>query len=289
MEQSKTWRKLNFRRTNISYKYHPFQFPIINELLNNREHRIISNIDDYSMTVILLSIHVILADRVIRVGEKEILLQKLIEKFPRITPSDLNYLLKMYFFQFNNGDDAYIFKYSLEVLPGYINSEIRDKAVKNNLCYFLCEVAMADNEFSKAEKHVLLKICRGLGLTDMDIARLFAYFEGRITDINFSTRHRWEKQIKETKKRAKTKRTRQKPTKVRFNYSLYKYHSALIILGVTKNTSVDLIKRAYKNLAKQYHPDRFVNIPAMEKQKSTEMFIKIQNAYELVKKIKRFT
>ncbi len=48
------------------------------------------------------------------------------------------------------------------------------------------------------------------------------------------------------------------------------------ILGVSKNATTDQIKRAYRRLAKQYHPD--VN-PSPE---AHQIFIEIQEAYEVL-------
>jgi len=51
------------------------------------------------------------------------------------------------------------------------------------------------------------------------------------------------------------------------------------ILGVSKNASSDDIKKAYKKLALQYHPDR--NTEA-NKEKSQEKFVVINEAYEVL-------
>ena len=48
-------------------------------------------------------------------------------------------------------------------------------------------------------------------------------------------------------------------------------------LGVTNDSTDAEIKRAYRKLARQYHPDRNPNDTASE-----ERFKSIQNAYELI-------
>jgi len=50
------------------------------------------------------------------------------------------------------------------------------------------------------------------------------------------------------------------------------------ILGVSENASVDEIKKAYRQLAKQYHPDRQKN-----NQQAEEKFKEIVEAYEVLK------
>ncbi len=287
MGNFKNWQKIRFRNKDISWSYYPFLFPLFNELFQTREYEILRKIDDLTKSIILLSINVMRADNSIHSREANVLRSKLIELFPTIKIKDLDYLLKAYYNKFRNSPDSQSFKFSAEVLPGYINKEIRDKSVKNHISYFLCEIAMADKVFKKEEKEMLLKLFRNLGLTDMDIARLFAFFDGRVDAINFSPKHRWEIPKKKSKKKKK-KQTKRKQRIIRPANSQYKFHSALIILGVTKNSSSTQIKRAYKKLVMQYHPDRFVNQPIRQQDKATEMFIKIQAAYELVKRVKKF-
>lgn len=50
------------------------------------------------------------------------------------------------------------------------------------------------------------------------------------------------------------------------------------VLGVSKDASADEIKRAYRKLAKQYHPDNYVNNPLADL--AEEKFKEINEAYE---------
>ena len=54
------------------------------------------------------------------------------------------------------------------------------------------------------------------------------------------------------------------------------------ILGVDKNASEDDIKKAYKKLAMQYHPDRHVNDSEEDKKKAEEKFKEIAEAYDVL-------
>ncbi|MDD5356456.1 MAG: DnaJ domain-containing protein, partial [Candidatus Omnitrophica bacterium] len=51
------------------------------------------------------------------------------------------------------------------------------------------------------------------------------------------------------------------------------------ILGVKKSASLDDIKKAYRSLALQYHPDR---VPAEKKKESEEKFKEISEAYAVL-------
>ncbi|MBE7040139.1 MAG: J domain-containing protein [Ruminococcaceae bacterium] len=50
------------------------------------------------------------------------------------------------------------------------------------------------------------------------------------------------------------------------------------VLGVSKDASVDEIKKAYRKLAKKYHPDNYVNNPLSDL--AEEKFKEINEAYE---------
>ena len=54
------------------------------------------------------------------------------------------------------------------------------------------------------------------------------------------------------------------------------------ILGVEKNASEEAIKKAYKKLAMQFHPDRLVNKSEAEKKEAEEKFKEISEAYSVL-------
>lgn len=55
------------------------------------------------------------------------------------------------------------------------------------------------------------------------------------------------------------------------------------VLGISKSTSNDEIKKAYRKLAKKYHPDRLIKANEVDKKVAKEKFQKIQSAYEKIK------
>lgn len=56
------------------------------------------------------------------------------------------------------------------------------------------------------------------------------------------------------------------------------------ILGVSEDATVDEIKKAYRNLAKQHHPDRYVNESDEIKAEHEKKFKEINEAYEALQK-----
>jgi DnaJ like chaperone protein len=64
--------------------------------------------------------------------------------------------------------------------------------------------------------------------------------------------------------------------------------SAYKILGVQPNATIDEIKKAYRKLARENHPDKFAHLGDDIKRNAEEKFVKIQQAYEKIKKEKGF-
>ncbi|KAI5191037.1 DnaJ-like protein subfamily B member 4 [Nematocida sp. AWRm77] len=54
------------------------------------------------------------------------------------------------------------------------------------------------------------------------------------------------------------------------------------VLGVERSASEAEISKAYKTLAKRYHPDMHTNKPEKDRQKAEEKFKEISNAYEIL-------
>lgn len=55
-------------------------------------------------------------------------------------------------------------------------------------------------------------------------------------------------------------------------------------LGIQPSISNADLKKAYRNLAKQYHPDKFAHRTVFERNKAKEKFQRINNAYSIIKK-----
>lgn len=56
--------------------------------------------------------------------------------------------------------------------------------------------------------------------------------------------------------------------------------AACMVLGVDENASIDEIKRAYRMLASQFHPDTAAGLSAEQQEASATAFVKIREAYE---------
>ena len=65
--------------------------------------------------------------------------------------------------------------------------------------------------------------------------------------------------------------------------------AAYNILGVHRTTSVIDIKKAYRYLANQYHPDKVAYLGEIQRKNASEKFQKLTKAYDTIKKERRFT
>ena len=61
------------------------------------------------------------------------------------------------------------------------------------------------------------------------------------------------------------------------------------ILGVHRSASVIDIKKAYRNLANKYHPDKVAFLGDDQKRDANEKFQRLSRAYETIKRERRFT
>lgn len=117
---------------------------------------------------------------------------------------------------------------------------------------FLIQLAFADGEVSKEEEHLLQTIAEALRFNPGIYHNIFDHFEEIIKNM--------------------------KPQ--------HSAKNAYEILGVNENDDMDTIKKAYRKLIKQYHPDIIKSQTNSEAymQEATEKTQEINQAYELIKK-----
>jgi len=116
------------------------------------------------------------------------------------------------------------------------------------LLHYLFGIAYADGYLSPAEQNVLLRISAFLEINPVDFRTVGAMFGGNSTPSN----------------------------------------RAYEILGIERNTTEEEIKKAYRQMALKYHPDRVTHLGEDVRKAAEEKFKKIQEAYEAIKKEKGF-
>lgn len=64
--------------------------------------------------------------------------------------------------------------------------------------------------------------------------------------------------------------------------------NAYKVLDITKSASVNEIKKAYRSMAKKYHPDKVIHLGKEHQQGAEEKFRQVQAAYEQIQKERGF-
>jgi DnaJ like chaperone protein len=118
------------------------------------------------------------------------------------------------------------------------------------LLHYLFGIAYADGHLSVAEQNVLLRISTLLGINPLDFRAVGAMFGGGAKGSAVSSNKAYE------------------------------------ILGIEKSATEEEIKKAYRQMALKYHPDRVTHLGEDVRKAAEEKFKKVQEAYETVKKEK---
>lgn len=131
----------------------------------------------------------------------------------------------------------------------------RDKAKQHQFMGFLIQLAFVDGEVSKNEDKVLQTIAEAFSFEPQSYHAIFEQFEKMIKNIH-----------------------------PKANIA-----DAYKILGVNENDTMETIKKAYRNLVKQYHPDIIKSQGKSDAymQEATQKTQEINQAYEMIKKVQK--
>lgn len=167
-------------------------------------------------------------------------------------PDKTKYILKEIFNDHKDSMD------DLESLAQSLGSAIRrDKAKQQQFMGFLIQLAFIDGEVSQSEEEVLTTIAQAL---EIDPNLYHAIFD------------QFEEMIKNSQAHPKVK--------LEDSYKL---------LGVSENDDISVIKKAYRKLVREYHPDIIKSQGKDEAymQEATLKTQEINQAYEMIKKARK--
>lgn len=149
-----------------------------------------------------------------------------------------------------------------------LNQLLRAVGSKHSLIQMFVEIqlsmAYADGELSLQEKQILDKVCRTLGISALQ----FQYIHSRIR----ASQEQFRGQFKQN-----------------FQSSADELKLAYAVLGVEKTATDDELKKAYRKLMSQHHPDKLVakGLPEEMMLLAKEKTQEIQTAYDKIRKARK--
>ena len=149
----------------------------------------------------------------------------------------------------------------LKSLSPWISRYLPESAHRSQLVYFLAGLSTVDGTMNPKEKAFLVELSEQIGLTKSEFDSIMAMFE-KYEDA-------YEDQFKQGRE----------TTRSTSNYRLEKAYE---ILGISAQASEEELKKAYRELAKKHHPDRFATDSEGQQALAKERFVKMQQAYELI-------
>lgn len=148
----------------------------------------------------------------------------------------------------------------IDTACAWLNANLNSEGERSQVIYFLAGLAMLDGSLSQKEIKFLQLINENLGLPKVNLHRIIAIYQTFNESRESEANDKWEE--RKRSKRAKNS-----------NH----FHE---ILNISKDANTDEIKKSYRSLVKQHHPDVFANASEAQQQMAKEKFLKIQEAYE---------
>ena len=143
--------------------------------------------------------------------------------------------------------------------------------VKFFVLYTLLDISAEDALYSLKEEEFINTVRRKIGIHQKTFNML--------KDSYVKKGLKEERKIKEEQYQ---KKAMSSFTKYFTTYDAYK------ILGISPSITKAQLKKAYRTLAKKYHPDKHVGQNAVEIQKSEDKFQEVKEAYDVIRKSKKF-
>jgi uncharacterized tellurite resistance protein B-like protein len=204
----------------------------------------------------VIGCHVVVAD----VGERReqymYLISYLKRRFPNAERMSLSDIPNMH----------EIYPETYEVLS-WLNTHL-DEEHKLQLIDYMVDLAYFNEKLSRREMRLIYYAGKILGISQNEVKSI----------LTMRYKFYQDKRRREQEHRRKTRATRRPTRNVR--------NEALKILGLAQNISdFDIVKKAYRNMAKKHHPDRFYNESEQEQEKAHERFTEINNAYEYLEQV----
>lgn len=153
---------------------------------------------------------------------------------------------------------------------------------RRDLCQFFLEIqiqtAYSDSILEADEYNLLVNIAKQLGFNKRNLTQLIAMWEAEMRFQNYKQQQ--QEKYKQYDRKSSSSQEAKAPSLL----------DAYAVIGVSDRDSVRDIKRAYKRLMSQNHPDKLVakGLPPEMMEVAKQKTQDIQSAYEIIKKARDF-
>lgn len=133
---------------------------------------------------------------------------------------------------------------------------------------FMVDLAFHNEKLSRREMRLIYKAGNMFGIPPSEVKSI----------LTLRYKFYQDKKRREQEHRRKRRATRRPSRNLK--------NEALKILGLSQSVNnFDEVKKAYRNMAKKHHPDRFHNESEQEKERAHERFTEINKAYEYLEQL----
>lgn len=129
-------------------------------------------------------------------------------------------------------------------------------------------VAVVDGSYTRTENDLVKEVASNLGISNNDYVTLF---------------HKHLRREQSSQQHTSSNTQQQRRTYTR-TFPQPRSTNAYAILGLTPSATDEQVRRAYRQLAMQYHPDRVANQSEEVQRRASIQFRNITKAYEHIKK-----
>ncbi len=160
--------------------------------------------------------------------------------------------------------DSYIHPLKIEEITKWFNKYQVSEHNKLNIVQLMVDISMLDGELNGHEYDTLKYLHNLLNLPIEEFDRMMHIH------------------LQQEERRRERER---KNTNIKSTYVSESAKSlACKILGVSMTDSIEEIKKAYRDLVKKHHPDKFANGTTIQIKVAHERFLEIQKAYEILER-----